>query len=267
MTGSNSDRRLGLVDVAEVERLAGWATRFGPERIRDDVRSEARLRVLEAMAAGSTVGLGRAAYRGAVQAFRASTYLAGEWQSRQAWEQGQAPLVTSDFSEDRSSERTSPAMGRLRSAWSTDGPIPPGLGPILDRLVDLIAAQGVQRESVVDAISVLVDAAAPAKRANRSSVTGRSRVADVPARAMAERSGLTVEQCRALKILVLGERSRPDRGREARPGFLVRAHCGEAVWSDPRALALIDQVAVPKLRTQLGWADHADAVPAAVRGA
>ena len=266
MTAGDGGGRLGPVDVDEVERLAGWATRFGPARIRDDVRGEARLRVLEALAAGSTDGLGRVAYRGAMQAFRAATYQAGEWQSRQAWELGHAPLATWDLSEDQFGSRLSQvsAIGRPRPAWSADGTLPTGLGPVLDRLVDVFVAQGLKRDAVVDAISVLVDAAVPPKDPARSGGCGRSRVADVPAVAMAERSGLSVAQCRALKVLLLGERSRPDRDRPARPGLLVRAHRGDAVWSDPRALALIDQVVSPRARTWLGWAERTDREPAVV---
>lgn len=267
MTSAGGNQGLDAIDVAEVERLAHWATQFGPERIRDEVRSEARLRVIEALAAGSRAGLGRAAYRGAVQAFRGATYLAGEWQSRQAWEQRQAPLVTSDLSEEIDPGRAPASVRRLRPVWSTEGPPPQGLGPVLDRLVGVLAERGVRREAVVDAISVLVDATAVRGKAAHASTSGRPRVADVPARAMAEQSGLSIAQCRALKTLVIGERSRTDRGREARPGLLVRAHRGDAVWSDPRALALIDQVAAPRARTQLGWADGPSPVATLVRGA
>lgn len=267
MSEADLTLRLEAIDVDEVERLAGWATQFGPERIRDEVRGEARLRVIEALAAGSTGGLGRAAYRGAMQAFRGATYLAGEWQSRQAWQQGQAPLVTSDLNEEIDLTRSSASVRRLRPVWSPDGPAPQCLGPVLDRLVGMLADRGVRREAVVEAISVLVDATATRGKAAHASNSGRPRVADVPAREMAERSGLSIDQCRALKTLVIGERSRTDRGRDARPGLLVRAHRGDAVWSDPRALALVEQVAAPRPRMQLGWAERQVPADALVRGA
>lgn len=255
MTPSEQVRSLDSIDLDEVERLAGWATRFGPARIREDIRSEARLRVLEALAAGSTTGLGRVAYRGAVQAFRGATYLAGEWQSRQAWESDQAPVVTSDLSEEHSENRSPVPIGGLRRMWPVPSNPGTGMGPVLDRLVDILSDHGVARESVVDAISVLVDATATRPHTRRTTSDGRTRVSDVPARSMAESSGLSAAQCCALKTLVLGERSRPDRGRAARPGLLVRAHRGENVWADPRAVALIAQIVRPDAKARLGWAE------------
>ena len=70
-------------------------------------------------------------------------------------------------------------------------------------------------------------------------------------------SGLPDGQCRTLKVLVLGERSRSDRNpAPARRGLIERAHAGEDVWADPRAQFLIDQLVNPTRRILNVWTDR-----------
>lgn len=248
----------GVVDVEEVERLAGWAAGCGPSWLRAEMRSEARLRVLEALDEGQTLGLGRVAYLGAMGALRAATYQAGFRQSRSAREAQVGSVQLGPWPEVETV--------RLRVPWgSPTGPVAePGLGPVFDRLVDELAARGVDEGQVTEALWALADCAGEEKKRNRPAVSSggplraarRGRVHDVSLARMAEQSGLSVPQCAALKVLIIGERARAERGKPGSPGLLARLVMGEDAWSDPRVQRLLAYVAAPSGVLRCAWAEQ-----------
>ena len=238
------------VEITEVERVAEWASSLGPHRLREEMRAEARLRVLEALQAGNRLGMGRAAYRGAMEALRSANFQAGQWQSRSAFENGLAEVSIGGSNEDRTVRR---------ALWTSPEMVPQGknLGPLLDRLSDLLVSRGLDRGAVVEALSVLIDGVGNSRPpATRSPSGPRPQVFNVSAASMAVASGLSERQCRALKVLVLGERSRADRNRKARPGLIERAHRGDKVWVDRRVRVLVNEVVAPSRRITNAWASR-----------
>ena len=195
MTGAT-----GVIDVAEVERLAGWAAGLGPSLLRADMRGEARLRVLEALNAGCTSGLGLVAYRGAMGAFKAATFQAGLRQSRVATDSATGAMSLGVLLSDDARG----AYGMWDGSAASEDPII--LGPVLDRVLDDLVERGVERHGIGEALGLLLDKAEYSRgprtselvRKTHSATGRRSRVFDVPAKLMAERSGLSVQACSAL---------------------------------------------------------------------
>ena len=244
-----------VIDVEEVERLAGWAARYGPAWLRAEMRSEARLRVLEALDEGYTSGLGRVAYRGAMGALRAAAYQAGPHQSRSAMESAVSAVrlgALPEFGDER-----------LQVPWSVPDGVSNerGLGPVFDRVVTELAARGVDADQVTEALWTLADAAGQEAPRNRpavfadapSSVVSRARVHDSSLVRMAAQSGLSVPQCAALKVLIIGERARPERGKPSAPGLLARLTMGEDAWSDPRVERILAYIALPSGALRCAW--------------
>lgn len=260
MTGPEGDKGSRPVDVAEVERLAEWASQRGPAHLRDEMRDEARLRVLEALSAGCTAGLGRVAYRGAMAALRAGLYQAGARASRTAFELGTARVT---FLPPCSSEDDSRHSDQASLVDHEPVATPAGFGPVLDELVDRLADRGVDRDAVVAALWVLVDAADQSARVRPGrfapGVQVRTRTMTTPAGLMAEKSGLSHRQCVALKTLVLGRGPRLERHAEPVDGLLARGRRGEHVWADPRVSYLMGEVVSPSGRLQHAWMSDASA--------
>jgi hypothetical protein len=192
-------------------------------------------------------------------ALRAANYQAGPHQSRSAKESELAPVHLGPWPEVENS--------RVQVPWAASNePVDnPRLGPVFERVVAELAARGVDEGQVTEALWALADSAGEEKKRNRPVVPSggplrvarRGRVHDVPLARMAEQSGLTVSQCAALKVLIIGERARAERGKPGSPGLLARLVMGEDAWSDPRVQRLLAYVASPSGVLRCAWAEPA----------
>lgn len=253
----------GDVDPDEVMRLGLWAASHGPVQEREDMRSEAMLRVLEVLASGGTEGLGRAAWCGAVSARMQVEWQASENRWKRAVRDGYRAPVWCEVDTNGRFVPDGPARVAAGSTWRGSDELPEGfrvedsvvddaeyLGGVLERLLDVIEGAGGDVSRVRIALEVLCDSVAGPDFRDR--VGTRRSAFDVSAESMAIASGLSAAQCCALKVLVVGERARsrstsrtgrPIPPRPSTPGLLARVHAGdESVWRDPRVQVMVDAV-------------------------
>ena len=61
-----------------------------------------------------------------------------------------------------------------------------------------------------------------------------------------------MSQCAALKVLIIGERPRVERGKPGSPGLLARLVMGEDAWPDPRVQRLLAYIALGAIALRRG---------------
>lgn len=231
------------LDLDEVERISNWVAAHAPHWIRDDVRAEARLAAIEAHERGKAMTT--AAYRRGMHAVAAARYLTGMWLGRHPYSHNEAVP-----------ERVS--LGLVHDIESTTVSEATSGEFIIARVADELARRGLDHAAVTTALEVLCDAATHKPSPRTSARDPRAAVHDLPATRMATTSGLTREQCAALKVLILGER--PRAGRINTPGLLVRAQSDPEIWRDPRVLQILTVIATqPTKRLIRPWSSDSSA--------
>ncbi len=201
-----------------------------PLWMRDEVTSAAALAMWEAWAelgVRSMAGLRLVGRKAAGRAFRSAVYGCNEWAALRLVERVPAPARLDTTEED---EGWSPVGLRAAQALG-----PEHLGPVLARLVDLLAAAGMERAAAGHAVGVVADVTAD---------VGVHAIYNGASAELAERTGLDPRSCRALVVLMIGQPRARNGGPHA--GLVERAARGADVWADPRVGALVEEVVRPR---------------------
>ncbi len=226
--------------VRLVPELAVEVSMRAPAWMRDEVASAAALAMWEAWAelgVRSTAGLRLVGRKAAGRAFRGAVYGCNEWAALRLVESVPAPARLDTTAEEEGWAPVGPRSGEPAAAQ---------LGPVLARLVELLARSGMDRAAACHAVGLVADLAAD---------VGVHAIYNGASADIAERTGLDRRSCRALVVLMIGQPRARNGGPH--PGLVERAARGSDVWADPRVRDLVEEVVRPRRSFMRGaWASR-----------